>query len=153
LETRYIKDPVVLYFADGSTAEVCGHGDFLLRLLVDICSGGELRPEQAKLLDLVRRSVGALEPGGARMIEVLHLLEGPVETQDSALVDGSDSLRSAGGTKWPAEFPDRGPERTGEIGCRYDKITLAKVGPRRPTAMPSTSSEMADHPAGAAGRC
>jgi len=91
LETRYIKDPVVLYFADGSTAEVCGHGDFLLRLLVDICSGGELRPEQAKLLDLVRRSVGALEPCGARMIEVLHLLEGPVETQDSALVDGSDS--------------------------------------------------------------
>ena len=34
LEARYIKDPVVLYFADGSTAEICGHGDFLLRLEV-----------------------------------------------------------------------------------------------------------------------
>jgi len=50
-------------------------------------------------------------------------------------------IRSAGGTKRAAEFPDRGPERTGEISFRYDKITLAKVGPRRPTARPSTVSE------------
>ena len=92
LEARYIKDPVVLYFADGSTTEICGHGDFLLRLLADTCSGGELKPEQAKQLDLVRRSVGAQEPGGARMIEVLRcFLEGPVETHDSTLVDASDS--------------------------------------------------------------
>lgn len=92
LEARYIKDPVVLYFADGSTAEICGHGDFLLRLVADTCSGGELKPEQAKQLDLVRRSVGAQEPGGARMIEVLRcFLEGPVETHDSTLVDASDS--------------------------------------------------------------
>ena len=92
LEARYIKDPVVLYFADGSTAEVCGHGDFLLRLLVDTCSGTELKPAQAKQLDLVRRSVGAREPGGGRLTEVLRcFLEGPVETQDSALVDASDS--------------------------------------------------------------
>ena len=92
LEARYIKDPVVLYFADGSTAEVCGHGDFLLRLLADTCSGGELKPEKAKRLDLVRRSVGALEPGGARLTELLRcVLEGSVETQDSALVGASDS--------------------------------------------------------------
>ena len=92
LEARYIKDPVVLYFADGSTAEICGHGDFLLRLVADTFSGGELKPEQAKQLDLVRRSVGALEPGGGRLTEVLRcFLEGPVETQESALVDASDS--------------------------------------------------------------
>jgi len=92
LEARYIKDPVVLYFADGSTAEICGHGDFLLRLLADTCSGGELNPEQAKQLDLVRRSVGAREPGGGRLTEVLRcFLEGPVEAQDGALVDASDS--------------------------------------------------------------
>jgi hypothetical protein len=92
LEARYIKDPVVLYFADGSTTELRGHGDFLLRLIAAACSGGELKPEQAKLLDLVRRSVGALEPGGARMTEVLRcVLDGPAETKDSALVDASDS--------------------------------------------------------------
>jgi len=92
LEARYIKDPVVLYFADGSTTEICGHGDFLLRLLADTCSGGELNPVQAKQLDLVRRSVGAREPGGGRLTEVLRcFLEGPVETQDGALVDASDS--------------------------------------------------------------
>ena len=92
LEARYIKDPVVLYFADGSTAEVCGHGDFLLNLVADACSGGELKPEQAKQTDLVRRSVGAREPGGGRLTEVLRcVLDGPVETQDSALVDASDS--------------------------------------------------------------
>jgi hypothetical protein len=36
--------------------------------------------------------VGAREPGGGRLTEVLRcFLEGPVETQDGALVDASDS--------------------------------------------------------------
>ena len=66
--------------------------DNLSSLLADTCSGGKLKPEQSKQLDLVRRSVGAREPGGARLTEVLKcFLEGPVETQDSALVDASDS--------------------------------------------------------------
>jgi hypothetical protein len=92
LETRFADDSAVLYFGDGTTAELRGPRDFLLRLIAATCSGTELKPEQAKQLDLVRRSVGAREPGGGRLTEVLRcFLEGPVEAQDSALVDASDS--------------------------------------------------------------
>ena len=92
LETRFAGDSVVLRLGDGSTREIRGPKDFLLRLIAATCSGGELKPEQAKQLDLVRRSVGAREPGGGRLTEVLRcVLEGPVETQDRALVDASDS--------------------------------------------------------------
>ena len=92
LETRYVREPVILTFPDGTTAELRGHGDFLLRLLADFCAGAELRPEQVAQLDLIRRSSGAREPGGARMTEVLRcVLDGPVETKDTALVDASGS--------------------------------------------------------------
>jgi len=92
LQTRYIKAPVVLCFADGSTAEFCSHGEFLLRLLADSCGGAELRPEQVAQLNLIRRSSGAREPDGARMTEVLRcVLEGPVTTKDGAVIGASDS--------------------------------------------------------------
>ena len=91
LEARYIKEPVVLYFADGSTAEVCGYGDFMLDLFCAACRG-DPTPQQNQQLDMIRRSVGAQEPGGAHMTELVRcFLEGPVGTQDSALVDASDS--------------------------------------------------------------
>jgi hypothetical protein len=82
LEARLITDPVILYFDDGSTRELRGHGDFLLRLFQGACGGGDLSPWQAEQLDLVRRSVAAREPGGGRMVELLKcLLGGPVEEQ------------------------------------------------------------------------
>jgi hypothetical protein len=90
LEARHIKDPVVLYFADGSTAEVRGHGDFMLDLLCAACRG-DATPQQNRQLDLIRQSVGAQEPGGARMTELVRcFLSGPVGGQ-STLGDASDS--------------------------------------------------------------
>jgi hypothetical protein len=74
LESRLITDPVVLYFADGSTRELRGCGDFLLSLLVGACGGADLSPGQAAQLELIRQSVYAQEPGGARMTEVLRCL-------------------------------------------------------------------------------
>ena len=92
LETRYNREPVILTFPDGTTAELRGHGDFLLRLLADFCGGAELRPEQVAQLNLIRGSSSAREPDGARMTEVLRcVLEGPVGTQDSAFVDAFNS--------------------------------------------------------------
>jgi hypothetical protein len=70
LETRYIREPVILTLPDGTTAELRGHGDFLLRLFADFCAGAELRPEQVAQLDLIRRSSGArrgAHDGGASM--------------------------------------------------------------------------------------
>jgi len=92
LETRHIRDPVILTFPDGTAAELRGHGDFLLRLIADTCGGAELRPEQVAQLNLIRRSSGAREPDGARMTEVLRcVLEGPVTTKDGAVIGASDS--------------------------------------------------------------
>ena len=84
LEARFISDPVILYFADGSTREICGRADYLLRLCCVACYGGELSPRQAAELDLIRDSVGA---GGAscfRMTELIRcFLQGPAEEPSS----------------------------------------------------------------------
>ena len=74
LEARFIEDPLILYFADGSKREMCGRPDFLLNLLVAGCGGAELSSGQAAQLELIRQSAHAQEPGGGRMIEVLRCL-------------------------------------------------------------------------------
>jgi hypothetical protein len=79
LEARMMSDPVVLHFADGSTREICGQGDSLLCLARGAC-GADLSPWQAEQLELIRQSVYAREPGGARLTEVVRcLLDGPEE--------------------------------------------------------------------------
>ena len=86
LEARIITEPVVLYFADGSTRELRGQGDFLLRLFHGACGRANLSPGQAEQLELVRRSVGAYEPGNAHMTDLLRcFLNGPAEEQSSAV--------------------------------------------------------------------
>jgi hypothetical protein len=83
LEARLITDPVVLYFADGSTRELHGSGDFVLRLYRGVFGKAELSPGQAAQLDLIRQCVGSEEPGGGRMIEVLQcLLHARVDSRD-----------------------------------------------------------------------
>jgi hypothetical protein len=63
---------LILYFADGSTRELRGPRDLLLRLLAAACRGDGLSPEQAAQLDLIRRSVDAQEPGGGHMVELVR---------------------------------------------------------------------------------
>ena len=58
LESRFKSDPVVLYFGDGSTREIHGPRDFLLRLLVAAAWGRDLSPGQQEQLD----SPGLREP-------------------------------------------------------------------------------------------
>jgi hypothetical protein len=80
LEARMLADPVILYFADGSTREIRGHGHFLLGLFNDACGGADLSPVQKEQLDLIRRSVSAQEPGGARLTEIIRcFLLGPAD--------------------------------------------------------------------------
>jgi hypothetical protein len=66
-----LADPVILYFPDGSTREICGRSDFLLTLLVDGCRAS-LRPGQAETLKLIRESMSAQEPGGGHLTELLR---------------------------------------------------------------------------------
>jgi hypothetical protein len=72
LEARMMTDPLILHFADGSTREICGQGDFLLRLFKGVFGRADLSPSQAAQLDLIRQSVYAQEPGCGRMTELLR---------------------------------------------------------------------------------
>jgi hypothetical protein len=80
LESKSTTGAVILHFADGSTRQICGRGDFLLSLFPDSSGGQNLSPAQAAQLELIRQSVDAEEPGGGHMIELLRALwHGPAE--------------------------------------------------------------------------
>ena len=84
LESKMHSDPVILYFADGSTREICGRADYLLKLFCTACYGGELSPRQAAELDLIRDSVGEGGASCAHMIEIVRcFLLGPAEEPSS----------------------------------------------------------------------
>lgn len=100
LEARLITDPVILHFADGSTREIHGRGDFLLNLFCGACGGADLSPWQAEQLDLIGRSVAAREPGGARLTEVLRCaLRAQAEER------GSSAKERISGHKAPTDLP------------------------------------------------
>jgi hypothetical protein len=73
LETKLTTASVLLHFADGSTRELRGRSDFLLSLLLGVCGGEDLGPEQAVQLDLIHRAVGAQEPGGGIWLNCCRL--------------------------------------------------------------------------------
>ena len=83
LEARLVSDPVILHFADGSTKEIRGPGDFLLGLFSTAFGGADPNPLQAAQLELIGRSLKAEEPGGGSMIELLRaLLNSPLEAKN-----------------------------------------------------------------------
>jgi hypothetical protein len=84
LEARFLADPVILYFADGTTKEICGRADYLLKLFCTACYGGDLSPKQAAELGLIRNSVSAGGASCARMTELIRaFLLGPAEEPSS----------------------------------------------------------------------
>jgi hypothetical protein len=90
LEARFLADPVILYFADGSAREIFGRSDYLLRLFCDACYGGDLSPKQAAELDLIRDSVSAGGASCAQMTQLIRcFLLGPAEEPSSVTPVGS----------------------------------------------------------------
>jgi hypothetical protein len=84
LEANMLVDPVILYFADGSTREICGRPDYLLRLFCAACGGEDLSPRQASELDLIRGSVAAGGASCAQMTQLIRaFLLGPAEEPNS----------------------------------------------------------------------
>jgi hypothetical protein len=91
LERRFKSDPVVLYFGDGSTREIRGPRDFMLRLLVAAAWGGDLSPGQQEQLELIRASVDSVEPDRAHLVDVVKCyLEGPALPIGSSVNDSGD---------------------------------------------------------------
>jgi len=81
LEAKFISGPVVLTFADGSTREIPGRGQHLLKLICHMSKQDELSPTERKEIELVCESVRAEEPGGGRLTEIMRCFHaGPVET-------------------------------------------------------------------------
>jgi hypothetical protein len=72
LETKLISEPVILFFADGSTRELRGGGDFVLRLFRGVFGSANLGPTQNDQLNLIRRCIGSKEPSAGRLVELLH---------------------------------------------------------------------------------
>jgi hypothetical protein len=84
LESKMQSDQVILYFADGSTREICGRADYLLRLFCAACHGGQLSPRQVAELDLIRDSVSAGGASCAQMTQLIRaFLLGPAEEPSS----------------------------------------------------------------------
>ena len=71
LEKRLLSEPTVLFMPDGKTASIPGRSEYLLKLLV-VAARGNVSREQAAQLDLIRRSTGAIESGGGRLVEVIR---------------------------------------------------------------------------------
>jgi hypothetical protein len=68
-------DLIVLLMPDGRTETLPGHNDYVLNLL-----GRAVGEDRTPEMDLVARSVGSTEPGGAHMIDLVRaLLNGPIE--------------------------------------------------------------------------
>ena len=72
LEARLLADQCILFFADGSTREICGGVNILLDLFAGACGGADLSPGQVEQLELIRQSVSAQEPGGGHMTELVR---------------------------------------------------------------------------------
>jgi hypothetical protein len=84
LESKMLADPVILYFADGSTREVCGRPDYLLNLFCAATGGEDLSPRQAAELDLIRDSVSEGGASCAHMTQLIRcFLLGPAKEPSS----------------------------------------------------------------------
>jgi hypothetical protein len=81
LEAKLVGGVVVLTFADGSKREIPGHGQYLLKLIANLSQQEKLSATEREHIEAVCESVGAKEPGGGRMTELIHcFMAGPVET-------------------------------------------------------------------------
>ena len=78
LERRLICDPTTLFFADGTSTQITGRGDYILNLFA-----AAVRGERTPHMELISRSVRSEEPGGGHMLDLARaLLNGPVEVQE-----------------------------------------------------------------------
>ena len=53
-----LEDPITLFFEDGSSTQLCGPGDYALKLF-----NAAMRGERSREIDLIARSVESAEPG------------------------------------------------------------------------------------------
>lgn len=62
---------VLLRMRDGSSREISGPRDLLLRLHYALCTGRKLTPKETEQVNLISRAIGAKEPGRGHMVEII----------------------------------------------------------------------------------
>jgi hypothetical protein len=72
LEAKPRSERVILYFDDGSTAEIQDRrGDLMFLMFHAATSAAELSAQEAELLDLIGKATAAYEPGGGHMFDLV----------------------------------------------------------------------------------
>ena len=69
LEQDLSGEPVVLLMPDGRLEALPGHNEYVLNLL-----SRAVRGDRTPEMELIARSVGSAEPGGAHMIDLVRAL-------------------------------------------------------------------------------
>jgi len=79
LERQLRCEPSTLLFADGSSIEMSGRGDYVMELV-----NAAVRGERTPQIELMARSVRSKEAGGGHLLDLARaLLNGPVGEQGS----------------------------------------------------------------------
>jgi|GEM_PF-2579231 len=79
LERRLVTDPTTLFFEDGSSVQMSGRGDYVLKLFAAACCD-----QRSRETEMIARSVRSQEPGGGHMLDLARaLLNGPAEVQEA----------------------------------------------------------------------
>jgi len=87
LEARLgsLTEVVTLYFGDNSTVGLKGKRDFVFRLLGRVFEVSDPGSEDARRLELIRRSVASREPGGGHLTDLIRaLLNSPLTKPDDS---------------------------------------------------------------------
>jgi len=73
-----VSNPTTLFFADGSSVQISGRGDYVLNLFVAACRG-----QRSRETELIARSVRSEEPGGGHLMDLVRaILLGPARAGD-----------------------------------------------------------------------
>jgi hypothetical protein len=72
LEAKLIKEPLVLYFADGTVRELPSAQ--FSRLFAAVMRGENIDPALAEPLELIRGCIGTREPNGAHLVELVQCI-------------------------------------------------------------------------------
>jgi len=97
LEDRLITEPMVLYFADGSTRQLPAAGPAILALYCGILEGEERNPDLRPQANWIRNCIGAVQPAGGQMFDLLRVVVNcktleerwPTRTPESCRAPGS----------------------------------------------------------------
>jgi hypothetical protein len=76
LEKRLVSEPILLLMPNGGMERISGDPNYVLDLMM--CS---LNGEAVSEMQLIARSIGSDEPGGAHMVDVARLLHGATRKQ------------------------------------------------------------------------